>query len=305
MRRYVLKRLLLGVVTLIGITIIVFVLARLSGDVSLLLAPAGASNEQLHEIRVKFGLDKPIPVQYLIFLKDALQGDFGESIAYQRPAMDIIAERMPATLKLGLTSFIISNVLGVLIGVFLARRPGEWVDQSSKIFVLLGQALPQFWLAVMLMLVFAVKLHWLPTSGMGSVSHMILPVISLSWFSISFVMRQMRSSLLDVMDMEYIKMARLKGNSMLTVIWKHAVRNAAIPVITMMSLGLMMILSGQVFIESVFRWPGLGELMVSSINGRDYPLIQAVTIVITTAVILIMLIKDLLYAVIDPRIGYE
>jgi peptide/nickel transport system permease protein len=280
-------------------------MARLSGDVALLMAPIGASDEQLHEIHVKLGLDNPIPIQYLIYLKNALQGDFGDSIAYQRSAMGIIAERMPATLKLGLTSFIISNMLGVIIGVFLAMRPGKWVDQSSKVFVLLGQAMPQFWLAVMLMLVFAVKFHWLPTSGMGTISHMILPLISLSWFPVSFVMRQMRSSLLDVMDMEYIKMAKLKGNSMRTVIWKHAVRNAAIPVVTMMTLGLMMILGGQVFIETIFRWPGIGELMVSSINGRDYPLIQASTIVIASAAILIMLIKDLLYAVIDPRIRCE
>ena len=305
MRRYVLKRLLFGVVTLIGVTVIVFVMARLSGDVALLMAPMGASDEHIHEIHVKLGLDKPIPIQYMLFLKNALQGDFGESIAYQRSAMDIIAERLPATLKLGLTSFIISNVLGVLIGVFLAMRPAKWVDQSSKIFILIGQAVPQFWLALMLMLVFAVKLHWLPTSGIGGIRHMILPVTSLVWIFSSYVMRQMRSSLLDIMDMEYIKMARLKGNPRRIVIWKHAVRNSAISVITTMSIGLIIILGGQVFIEVIFRWPGIGELMVSSINGRDYPLIQAIIIIIASIVILTMLIKDLLYMVIDPRIRYE
>lgn len=305
MRRYVIKRLLLGVGTLLGVTLIVFVMARLSGDVALILAPTGATEEQLQEIRVQFGLDKPIPIQYLIYLKNAVQGDFGDSISFQRPVMEIIAERLPTTLQLGIISYIIANGIGIAAGVFLARRPKKWLENSSKIFIILGQAIPQFIVAVMLMLIFAVKLRWLPTSGIGGIRYMIMPVVSLCWFQIAFVMRQMRSSLLDVLDMEYIKMARIKGNPENVVIWKHAFRNAAIPIVTMMTMGLSMILGGQVFIEVIFRWPGIGELMVSSISGRDYPMTQAITIITAIAIIISMLIKDLLYVVIDPRIKYD
>ena len=305
MRRYALKRVLLGIVTIFGVSVIVFVIARLSGDVARLYAPTSATAEDLQVVRVRLGLDKPIPVQYFIFVKDALRGDFGTSFAYQRPAMEIVLNRLPVTLQLGLSSFVIGNVLGIALGILTALYRSKWVQWVGQSFALLGLAVPPFWLAVMLMLIFAVELRWLPTSGMGSVKHMILPVLSLSWFSLTFVMRVTRTSLMDTLDSEYVKFARIKGNPEWVVIIKHALRNALIPVVMLMGMQLAMLLGGSVFIENVFRWPGVGSLLVNSIDGRDYPLIQAITLLTSAALVLIMLIVDILFVYLDPRIKYE
>lgn len=305
MRRYVLKRVLLGIVTIIGVSIIVFVVARLSGDVALLYAPTGASEETLEAIREKFGLNDPMPVQYWMFIKNAVQGDFGTSIAYGRPAMDVVLNRLPVTLQLGLLSFLVGNFFGILLGVLAAVYRSKWIQWGAQSFALLGQAVPSFWLAVMLILIFSVMLGWFPTGGMGGISHMVLPVIALSWFSLSFVMRITRSSLLDTLDSEYVKLAKIKGNPKWVVIIKHALRNALIPVVMMMGMQLAMVIGGSVFIESIFRWPGIGVLMVSSIADRDYPIIQAIAMVSAAALVFIMLIVDILFAYLDPRIQYE
>ena len=305
MRRYVLKRVLLGIVTIIGVSIIVFVVARLSGDVALLYAPTGASEETLEAIREKFGLNEPMPVQYWMFIKNAVQGDFGTSIAYGRPAMDVVLNRLPVTLQLGLLSFLVGNFFGILLGVLAAVYRSKWIQWGAQSFALLGQAIPSFWLAVMLILIFSVMLGWFPTGGMGGISHMVLPVIALSWFSLSFVMRITRSSLLDTLDSEYVKLAKIKGNPKWVVIIKHALRNALIPVVMMMGMQLAMVIGGSVFIESIFRWPGIGVLMVSSIADRDYPIIQAIAMVSAAALVFIMLIVDILFAYLDPRIQYE
>ncbi len=305
MRRYVLSRVLLGIVTIFGVSIIVFVVARLSGDVARLYAPTSATAEDLQAVRVRFGLDKPIPVQYFIFVRDALRGDFGTSFAYNRPAMEIVLNRLPVTLQLGLTSFVIGNVLGILLGILAALYRSKWVQWVGQSFALLGMAVPPFWLAVMLMLVFAVKLRWLPTSGMGSIKHMILPVLSLSWFSLAFVMRVTRTSLMDTLDSEYVKLARIKGNPEWVVIIKHALRNALIPVVMLMGMQLAMLLGGSVFIENIFRWPGVGSLLVNSIDGRDYPLIQAITLLTSSALVFIMLVVDILFVYLDPRIKFD
>jgi ABC-type dipeptide/oligopeptide/nickel transport system permease component len=285
--------------------VIVFVVARLSGDVARLYAPTSATAEDLQVVRVRLGLDKPIPVQYFIFVKDAVRGDFGTSFAYSRPAMEIVLNRLPVTLQLGLSSFVIGNVLGIILGILAALYRSKWVQWVGQSFALLGLAVPPFWLAVMLMLVFAVELRWLPTSGMGSIKHMILPVGSLSWFSLTFVMRVTRTSLLDTLDSEYVKLARIKGNPEWVVIIKHALRNALIPVVMLMGMQLAMLLGGSVFIENIFRWPGVGSLLVNSIDGRDYPLIQAITLLTSSALVFIMLVVDILFVYLDPRIKYE
>jgi peptide/nickel transport system permease protein len=296
---------LLGIVTIIGVSIIVFVLARLSGDVARLYAPANATAEQLDMIRAKFGLDKPIPVQYWVFVKNALHGDFGTSVTFGRPAMEIVLKRIPATLQLGLAAFVIGNFFGILLGVLAAINRSKWIQWGAQSFALLGQAVPGFWLAVMLMMIFAVHLGWLPTSGMGGIKYMVLPVISLSWFSVAFVMRITRSSLLDTLDSEYVKLARIKGNPEWVVIIKHALRNALIPVVMLMGMQLAMLVGGAAFIETVFRWPGIGILMVNSITNLDFPLIQAITLVTSAALVLIMLVVDILFVYLDPRIKYE
>ncbi len=305
MRRYVLNRVLLGIITVFGVSIIVFVLARLSGDVARLYAPANATTEQLEMIRAKLGLDKPIPVQYWVFVKDALHGDFGTSITFGRPAMEVVLKRIPATLQLGLAAFIIGNFFGILLGILAAIYRSKWIQWGAQSFALLGQAVPGFWLAVMLMMIFAVNLGWLPTSGMGGIKYMILPVISLSWFSVAFVMRITRSSLLDTLDSEYVKLARIKGNPERVVIFKHALRNALIPVVMLMGMQLAMLVGGAAFIETVFRWPGIGILMVNSIQNLDFPLIQAITLVTSSALVFIMLVVDILFVYLDPRIKYE
>lgn len=305
MRRYILNRVLLGIVTIFGVSVIVFVAARLSGDIALLYAPVNATQEQLQVIREHFGTDKSIPEQYYIFIKNALHGDFGDSIAYSgRSAWDVVWNRMPATLELGAISFVLGNFIGILLGILAAIYRSKWMQWGGQSFALLGQAVPGFWLAVMLMLVFAVKLHWLPTSGMGGISHMILPVVSLSWFSVAFVMRITRSSLMDTLDSEYVKLARIKGNPEWVVIVKHALRNALIPVVMLMGMQLAILIGGSAFIEMVFRWPGIGQLMVNSITALDYPIIQTITLVTSTALVFIMLLVDILFVYIDPRIKY-
>ena len=305
MRRYILNRVLLGIVTLIGVSIIVFVLARLSGDVAYLYAPTNATEEQMQVVRERFGTDKPIPMQYYLFVKNALHGDLGDSITFGRPAVEVVLKRIPATLELGAISFVIGNFLGVLLGILAAVNRSKWIQWGGQSFALLGQAVPGFWLAVMLMLVFSVGLHWLPTSGMGGIQHFVLPVISLSWFSVAFVMRITRSSLLDTLDSEYVKLARIKGNPEWVVIVKHALRNALIPVVMLMGMQLAMLIGGSAFIETVFRWPGIGILMVESVSAHDYPLVQAITLITSTVLVFIMLLVDIVFVYIDPRIKYE
>ena len=305
MRRYILKRILLGIVTLIGVSMIIFIAARLSGDVALLLAPQDATDKEVQSIRVRLGLDKPIPVQYYVFIKNAIRGDFGESIRYKRPAVEVVTSRLSATVELVGTSFFIAIIIGILLGTTSATRRGSWLDQSGKLFALFGQAMPGFWVGIMAILVFSVTLGLLPTSGRGGISHLILPASSMAWYSIASTMRVTRSSMLDVLDSEYIKMARSKGAPEGLVVWKHALKNALIPVVGLGGMQLANIIGGAVIIESIFSWPGLGSLIVDAVYSRDYPLVQAGVFFISAFLITLNLIIDLLYGFIDPRIRYE
>lgn len=305
MRRYALRRFLLGILCIIGVSIIIFGATRLSGDVTYLMLPEEATQQEVDELRAVLGLDKPIPIQYAIFVKNVARGDLGKSIRYNRPAMEMVLERMPATIQLALAGFVISIVMGLLIGVTSATRRGSLLDTFGKLFALTGQAMPNFWLGIMAILLFSVTLGWLPTSGRGGIEHLIMPAVTVSWFSTAALMRLARSSMLDVLDSEYIKMARLKGNPEWIVVWKHGLRNALIPVVTMGGLQLSMLLGGVVIIENVFSWPGLGKLLVEAIYSRDYSLVQAGVFVTSTILIACNLAVDLLYGVIDPRIRYE
>jgi peptide/nickel transport system permease protein len=305
MRRYILRRVILAIITLIGVSIIIFVAARLSGDVALLIAPQDATEEQLQTIRVQLGLDKPLPVQYYIYVKNALEGDFGQSIRYAQPAMHIIINRIPATLLLGSVGFATSLVVGVLFGIVSSTRRNSWLDWCGKLFAMLGQSIPAFWLGIMLILLFGVQLGWLPTSGRGGIANMVMPVFSMAFYSIAANMRMTRSAMLEVMDSEYIKMSRIKGNPERIVIWKHALRNALIPVVGMAGMGLAIMVGGQVIIESIFMWPGLGSLMVDAIFNRDYSIVQAGVLIISTAIVTVNLLVDLSFGIIDPRIRYQ
>lgn len=306
MRRYALKRILLGLITILLVSVIVFVASRLSGDVVYLLLPDGATQAEEDLLRKNLGLDKPMPVQYLIFLKGAVQGDFGKSYRYtNRDAMEIVIERLPATILLAGSAFSISIIFGLLLGVFSATRRDTMGDTGAKFFALIGQSMPSFWVSIMAILIFAVKLGWLPTSGYGDLKHLILPAFTTAWFSIASILRITRSSMLDVLDSEYIKMARIKGNPTSIIIWKHALRNALIPIVALAGIQLAHLLGGVVIAETIFSWPGLGSLILEGVSSRDYALVQAGVLVISTAFVSVNLLVDLLYGIIDPRIRYQ
>ena len=305
MKKYFLRRLLLGILCVIGVSIIIFVATRLSGDVTVLLLPGDASQEDYDQLRAELGLDKPLAVQYLIFLKNLTKGDFGKSTRYNRPATEIVFSRLPATIQLASAAFLISFVMGILGGVASATRRNSLLDKFGMMFALLGQSVPEFWIGIMAMLLFSVHLRLLPTSGYGGINHLILPACTLGWFSTAVIMRLTRSSMLDVLDSEYIKMARLKGNPEWVVVWKHAMRNALIPVVTMGGLQLARLLGGAVIIENVFVWPGIGKLVIEAVFHRDYAVVQACVFLTSLFLISLNLAVDSLYSFLDPRIRYE
>lgn len=306
MRRYALKRVILGVITVTVVSMIIFVASRLSGDVTYLLLPEDATKEEVARLRAKLGLDKPLPIQYLYFIKGAVRGDFGKSYRYtNREAMEVILERLPATAELAFVAFSMSIIAGLLLGVLSATKRDTFFDTLGKLFALVGQAMPGFWLGVMAILIFSVKLGWLPTSGRGGISHLIMPSASIAWFSVASILRLTRSTMLDVLDSEYIKTARLKGNSEWVVIWKHGLRNALIPVVAMSGIQLAHLLGGVVIAETIFSWPGLGSLILEGIYSRDYALVQAGVFVISIIFITCNLVVDLVYGIIDPRIRYD
>ena len=305
MRRYALKRIFLGIITIIGVSIILFVVSRLSGDVTYLLLPEDATKEDEAALRAELGLDKPIPVQFLIFVRNVTRGKFGDSIRYRRPALELVFKRLPATFELGATAFLLAICIGLPIGVISATQRNSFGDIWGKLFALIGQSMPGFWLGIMSILIFAVKLNWLPTSGRGGIPNIILPATTLAWYSTASIVRLTRSAMLEILDSEYIKTARLKGNRERIVIWKHALRNALIPVVSLAGIQLGILLGGVVITESVFGWPGLGSLILDGVYSRDYSLVQAGVLVTSTIYITLNLIVDLLYGVIDPRIRYS
>ena len=303
MRRFLAIRFLQTLVALLAITLIVFGLTHLTGSPVDALLPDDASPEQIETLIRHWGLDRPLGEQYLAFLGNAVQGDFGASLKWRGySAMEVVLQRLPATLKLGGLSVVLSIVVAIPLGVIAARHRGTLVDKSANIIALLGQSLPQFWLGIMLIWIFAVGLGWLPTSGQGGWRHMILPAIAMASFQIAALTRLTRSAMLDALRSEYIKLARLKGVPEYKIIWKHALRNAAIAPLTYFGLLAGSLLTGSVVIESVFSWPGTGLLSIEAIRGRDYPVVQAVVILFAVVFLLINYVVDALYALIDPRI---
>jgi len=304
-RRFIAKRLLLAIVTLFGVSLIVFVAARLTGDPVLLFAPTTATEEQLDELRAEMGLDKPIIVQFGVFLRDAVKGDFGTSLRYSQPAMQLALKRLPATLELAAYAFVLGLIVGIALGIVSATKPGTLRERAGTSFAMLGLSVPGFWLAVILMLVFSVKLHWFPTSGREEPLSRVLPVVSVAWVSVAQIMRVTRSAMLEVLGSDYVKMARIKGLRERAVIWKHALRNALVPVVGMGGFLFAMLVGGIALVETVFNWPGIGNLLISAVVARDFPLVQAGVLLVSAIVILINLVVDLLYGVVDPRIRYE
>ena len=305
MQRFLMRRFLMIIVTLIAVSMIIFIMARVTGDPRVLLLDENASQEQWERMGEELGLDKPYYHQYLLFMKDVLRGDFGESIKLQEPVMTAIAGRIWPTVQLGGGAFLLALLVGIPLGVLSAVRRGSAVDQLGRVIAMVGQAAPSFWLGIMFMFFFAVKLGWVPPSGREGWNSIILPMVTLAWGGfLAGSLRLMRSAMLDVMDSEYIKLAKAKGVSTRSLIWKHAFRNALIPPLTLAGVSMPAILTGSITTELVFAWPGMGQLAIQALYTSDYPLLQGLTIMFTLGYCAIALAVDVLYAYIDPRIRY-
>lgn len=296
---------MLAIVTLVAVSLIIFVMSRAAGDPRYVYLDDYSTQEDWDRLTISLGLDKPYYQQYGIFLLSALKGDFGESIKEGRPSMEVIVERVPATLQLGLAAFIFSVVVGFPLGILSAVKRGSVLDMIGKFVALIGQSAPVFWLGLMLVFLFAVRLDWLPPYGREKFSSIVLPAVALGWFYAAANLRLLRSAMLNVLDSEFVKLARAKGVSNNVVIWKHAFRNALIPVLTFAGVTLGALVTGSLVVETVFAWPGLGQLAIQALAGNDYPLLQAVVIVFTLMYVLAALFVDIMYAYIDPRIRYS
>ncbi len=275
------------------------------GDpVSLLLSPE-ATQADREELKHELGLDRPLRIQYLVFLKDAIRGNFGISFRHQRPALGLVIQHLPATLELTVAAMILSIVISIPLGVLASIKPGSFLDRAGMTFALFGQSAPVFWIGIMFILLFGVKLRWFPISGRGGIENLIMPAMTLALFSTAAQTRLTRSSMMDVLDKDFIRTARSKGLTESRVIVKHALKNALIPIITIVALQFGMMLSGAVITETIFAWPGVGRLAVYAIYNRDYPVIQAAVFVTSFFFIFINLFVDIIYTWIDPRITYK
>lgn len=304
MQRYIILRLGQGVLALLVISIVVFALARVTGSPLDVLLPEEATAVDIARVEARWGLDSPIHIQYIKYMGNVIQGDFGESFRFRGSVSDMIWERLPATVQLAGFAVLVSAALALPIGIIVAVKKDTPIDTMGKIIALLGQSLPSFWLGIVLMWIFAVYLDWLPTSGRGGISHMILPGIALWWYNVAALMRLTRSSMLEVLDTEYVKLARIKGIPEWKVIWKHCFRNALIVPVTYFGLIGAVIMTGSVVIETVFSWPGVGQLTIEALRSRDYQVVQAMVLMFATGFLAINLLVDILYAYLDPRIRY-
>lgn len=304
MLRYISIRATQAVVALFVISIAIFMLARASGDPTLFYLGPHQTEEDRQRLLQLYGLDKPRHVQYGIFIASALKGDLGTSIFGKRPVAELIGERLLNSFKLVAVGLLMAGLMGVPLGVMAAVKKGTFVDHFARILAGLAQSIPAFWLGLMLMLLFAVKLRWLPTSGMGDWRHYLMPAFVTSYFLGGGVIRLLRSSMLDVLDSEYIKMARIKGVAERVIIWKHALRNSLLAVVSFGGVYIAILVTASIVVETVFSWPGFGRLAYQAITTRDFPVMQGVVLTAAAIVIAANLLTDILYAYLDPRIRY-
>jgi ABC-type dipeptide/oligopeptide/nickel transport system permease component len=302
MKVYLFHRFTQSLLVLFGVSFVVFFILHLTGDPALVLLPPDASAEDVRRFREAMGFNDPFLVQYGRFLAGAARGDFGQSIRHGEPAFHLVLERIPATFELAGAALAIALCLSIPIGIVSAVRRNTIVDYTSTVVALLGQSMPTFWLGIMLILVFSVQLGLLPSSGRGGVEHLVLPAITLGLFTTARITRLTRSGMLEVLNQDYIRTARAKGVSTPPVVWKHALKNAAIPIVTIVGIELGTLLGGSVITETIFAWPGVGRLSVQAIYNRDYPVVQAAVFLLATTFILVNLIVDLVYTSLDPRI---
>lgn len=305
MTRFIIIRLLQTIVALFGIIVIVFFLIRISGNPILFMMSPLSTESEIEYLQKQLGLDKSYAEQFRIYLRDLVQGNLGESFIKRIPVSDMIGDALPNTLKLGIPAFLIGTVLATALGVLAATRRDSIFDNGVKFMAVLGQALPGFWLAIMAVLVFSVHWQLLPTQGMATPAHYVLPVGTMLFFMLPGMMRLVRSTMLDVLDSEYIKMARIKGLPERLVIWKHALRNAIISPLTVAGMMMAGIVGGSIITENIFNWPGMGRLAVEATIGRDFPVVQAVAIIAAAMVLGMMFLVDIAYAWVDPQIRYQ
>jgi len=305
MTAYVVRRTLQIIPTLFILSLLVFFIVRLKGDPIAQLAPFDINQEELDLLREAYGLDKPLHVQYWKFISKAMVGDFGRSMRYHQPALPIVLERLPATLTLALSALALALVISVPLGIVSALRRGSFIDLIATSLSIIGRAMPSYWLGIMLILFFAVRMEILPVSGMDERGSLVLPTITLGMSLATTLTRMIRSSMLEVVHQEYIRTARAKGLAERVVLLRHALRNALIPVMTMFTLQLAWLFSGVVIVETVFAWPGMGRLLVKAVTTRDMALVQAGIFIAALAVLVINLLTDIAYTLIDPRIRYE
>jgi peptide/nickel transport system permease protein/oligopeptide transport system permease protein len=302
---FAVRRIIAAIPTLLGVTLIVFFMVRvLPGDPARLLAGLTATQEEVDRIRVQLGLTKPVAVQYELFLRAIVHGDLGKSITTQAPVVDEITSRLPKTAMLAATATVLSGILGIVSGIVVSTRQYTSVDYLVSVLAFAGVSIPVFWLGLMLMVVFAVFLHLVPAGGAAGPTSLILPSITLAAFSIAFIERQTRSSMLESLNQDYVRTARAKGLQEHAVVYRHALRNALIPVVTVVGLQFGALFGGAILTETTFAWPGIGRLLVSAIDARDYPIIQGVVLLFAITFLVINLLVDLLYGYIDPRIKY-
>jgi peptide/nickel transport system permease protein len=304
MLRYLASRLLQTLLSMLVVISIVFVLTRLSGNPVKLLLDVNATERDEQILTHYLGLDKPMPVQYAIYVKNIFLGDFGNSVLTRRPVTEHIWERLPATVELGFVAMFMSVLIGVPLGMYSAVRRGSVLDTGARVFAVLGQSMPAFWLGLMLILFFGVVLGVLPAGGRGGLAHLILPAFTLGYFTSAAILRLTRSAMLEVLGSDYIKFARLKGLHEQVVLWKHGLKNALLPVITFAVLLFVQFLGGAVVTETVFAWPGLGRLILESITARDYPIVQAGVLVLSALYLVGNLFVDMLYGYLNPKIRH-
>lgn len=305
MQRFILTRLGQAALTLWLLSLAVFLSVHLTGDPAQYLLGPELGNLEYEQLKKNLGLDRPLYVQYGDFMWGLAQGDFGRSAIKGIPARDLLLQRIPATLELALSAFVLSIVVGIPLGILSAVKRDTIFDTLGKLFAVVGIAAPSFWVAIMGILLFGAILGWLPTFGRGGLDHLILPALVLGWASMAGMVRLGRSSMLEVLDSEYVKFARVKGLSEKMVIWKHALKNAVIPVLTFGGLTLAGLLNGSVAIEVIFAWPGIGRLMLQGIQTRDFPIVQATVLAAGMFYVVTALIVDILYAYVNPRIRYD
>lgn len=299
---FLLRRLAVALSVVLTVSVVAFLLLHLSGDLALAIAGPEASPEQVAQVRTQFGLDKPLVVQYAHWLADAAHFDFGRSFYFRETVAALVIERMPVTLTLGAIALGVALAIAIPLGVLAAVKRGSWIDRTALIFCALGQAIPTFWLGLSLIILFAVNLRWLPVSGSATWAHFVLPSVALGWYAVPAVMRLTRNGMLDVLASDYIRTARAKGLRWPTVLFKHALRNAVVPVVALAAVQFGFMLGGSIVVEAVFSMQGLGHLAWEAIGRKDFPVVQAIVMLLAAIYIALTLLADLLNAWLDPRI---